>query len=244
MLMVENAQVGFLLIHGFTGTHFDMEPLEIFLKNRNYTVFNIVLPGHETSEEDLETKKWFEWTNYAQEKLDQLKNMCAKIFVIGLSMGGAITLFLGYRNPDIDGLITLATPCKTPDWKLYVLRALPFIVYLYSRHPNIDCNWEDLDTKKVHKCYAKIPTRSALQLHKLLINVKKNLFRITNPILILQSKNDETVSMKHAKQIFNKVKSKDKKMVQIEKGGHVISVDSGKEQAFAAIEEWIKERIV
>ena len=43
----------FLLIHGFTGTHYEMDPLADFLNKKNFHVKNIILPGHETTLEDL-----------------------------------------------------------------------------------------------------------------------------------------------------------------------------------------------
>ncbi|MHA1202913.1 MAG: alpha/beta hydrolase [Candidatus Heimdallarchaeaceae archaeon] len=64
----DKSKVGFLLIHGFTGTHFEMALLEEFLVNKGFTVNNITLPGHETSIEDLNTKTYDELISSPQKE--------------------------------------------------------------------------------------------------------------------------------------------------------------------------------
>ena len=67
----------------------------------------------------------------------------------------------------------------------------------------------------------------------MLLNDLRRIISLVNvPTLILHSKKDPAVPTKHAEKIFNAIQSKDKKIVWIEKGGHVIPEDAGREQAF------------
>jgi carboxylesterase len=240
--MSSNDQIGVLLIHGFTGTHFEMIPLEEFFKEKCFTVRNITLPGHETSEEDLITKKWTEWVNYAQSELNELKNKCKKVFVSGLSMGGAITLLLGGRNQDLSGIITLAAVYRVPDWRMYLL-ANPFVHHIYPKYRNEESGWEDLEALSTHKSYEHYPIKSVSELYKLLKESKKQVRNIQVPILIIHAKKDLSVSEKHAKLIYKNVNTTDKKLVWIDKGGHVIPKDAGRHQMFESIESWLKSRV-
>jgi carboxylesterase len=240
--MTSNEQIGFLLIHGFTGTHYEMIPLQEFLEKKGFTVSNITLPGHETTEEDLITKKWTEFVEYSQIELDQLKDKCEKVFVAGLSMGGAITLLLGARNQDLAGIITLAAVYRPPDWRMHLM-VIPFVHKIYPKHRNKESGWEDLEALTTHRSYDYYPIKSVAELYKLLHEVKKQVENIQIPILIISAKKDLSVPQKHAKLIYKKVNSKDKERVLIEKGGHVIPKDAGRHQMLEAVDEWLKKRI-
>ena len=240
--MPSKSNVGFLLIHGFTGTHYEMQPLADFLIEKGFTIENITLPGHETTEEDLMTKKWTDFTDFAQKELDKLKEKCEKVFICGLSMGGAITLYLGATNLDIDGIIPMAAVCNPPDWRMYFL-AIPFVHHIYPKHRSKESGWEDLEALKTHKSYENFPIKSVSQLFWMIMKVKKLTKKIEIPILVVYSKKDLSVPKKQAEWIFSNVKSKDKEIVEIVKGGHVIPKDAGRYQLFKAVEEWIEERI-
>lgn len=240
--MSSKINIGFLLIHGFTGTHYEMQPLEDFLAKKGYTVENITLPGHETSEEDLKEKKWTDFTNFAQKELEKLKDKCEKVFVCGLSMGGAITLFLGAKNKDIEGIIPMAAVCKPPDWRMYLI-AIPYVHIIYSKHRSKESGWEDQEALATHKSYEYFPIKAVNQLFWMIRNVKKFTKEIEAPILVIYSKNDQSVPKKQAEWIFNNVKSEDREIAEIDKGGHVIPKDAGRYQLFEVVEKWIEERI-
>ena len=125
--MSVNKNTGFLLIHGFTGSHHEMIPIEAHLSEKGYAVDNIILPGHETTPEAHAEIIWTEYVTYAQKRLNKLKENCSKCYVCGLSMGGAITHILGAKNPDLAGIIPMASPCGVIDWRIYLLRMFPFL---------------------------------------------------------------------------------------------------------------------
>jgi carboxylesterase len=239
--MSSRTNIGFLLIHGFTGTHHEMQPLADFLTKEGYSVKNITLPGHETSEEDLITKKWKDFTDYAQKKLDKIKEKYEKVFVCGLSMGGAISLYLGATNPDIDGIIPMAAVCKPPDRRMYFL-ALPYVHLIYPKYRSTESGWEDLEALETHKSYENYPIKSVSQLFWMIREVKKLTKEIEVPILVVYSKKDLSVPKKQAEWIFNNVQSEDKEIAEITKGGHVIPKDAGRFQLFEAIKKWLEKR--
>lgn len=230
-----------LLIHGFTGTHYEMVPLEKFLVSKGYYVRNITLPGHETTIDDMATIKWEEWVKYAQNQLEDLCKDYEKVFIGGLSMGGAITLYLGANNPHIAGIIVMAAPYKPVDWRMLAVRILPIhIFFKYKR--NVETGWEDIDSLKSHKSYGIYPLRSIAELHKLLVRVKKLVPRIAIPTLVVQSKNDLSIPTKFPSWIYANIESSDKELEWIEKGGHVIPKDAGRFQLFEIIEKWLENK--
>ncbi|MHA1115242.1 MAG: alpha/beta hydrolase [Candidatus Heimdallarchaeaceae archaeon] len=236
-------KIGFILIHGFTGTHFEMQPLENFLKNEGYIVNNITLPGHEKTAEEHANLTWSEIVNYANEKLLELKNKVDKIFVAGLSMGGAISLYLASQNPSITGVIAMSTPYKIPDFRAVFLKIFPFLVKLIPIQYNTNDEIEDEEIKKIHKCYNKYYTKSVFWLMDLLKETRKNLPMITVPTLILHSIRDPSVPVSHAKKIYNKITYNNKTLLFINEGGHIIPEDLGKEKAFSMIKQWVASQI-
>jgi carboxylesterase len=241
-LMSTDAKICFMLIHGFTGTHYEMNPLVEFLEQQGYSTENITLPGHETSIDDLNKTKWFEWIDYAQSKLDKLKNEFESVYVCGLSMGGAITLLLGARNSDLAGIIPLAAPYKVPDWRMYFIVGVPFLGLIYPKHKNEETGWEDEEALATHKSYGYYPIQAIKQLYKLLKEVRRSIQDIEVPIMVVNSKNDPGIPLKFADDIIKEVKSEDKTLILIDKGGHVIPKDSGRFQLFDEIKKWMEKR--
>ena len=240
--MSKKNSIAFLLIHGFTGTHYEMEPLAKHLRGKGIYVENIILPGHETSIEDLANKKWSDLTSYAQEQLDILKKNYDKVYVCGLSLGGAITLYLGADNHDIAGIIPLAAPVLSPDWRMGLLSFFKFIHIFYPIHKNEEKGWEDMKSLETHKSYGGYPLKFISQLSKLIKINRKRLSEIQVPILIVSSKNDPAIKLRHAEKIYNSVSSRDKEIVQINRGGHVIPKDAGRKQLFEEIDNWLEKR--
>ena len=236
-------KVGFLLIHGFTGTHFEMQPLENFLKNEGYLVNNITLPGHETTAKEHANLNWMKIVTYANEQLIQLKKEVDKVFVAGLSMGGAISLYLASQNPSITGIIAMSTPYNIPDIRAVFVKVFPFLVKLIPVQYNTNEEIEDEEVKKTHKCYKKYYTKSVFWLIELLKETRKNLSKISVPTLILHSVRDPSVPVSHAKKIYSKIPHENKNLVFINKGGHIIPEDYGKDKAFSIIKQWVESQI-
>ncbi len=240
---MDDSNTVFLLIHGFTGTHYEMDPLAEYLEKLGHKTKNITLPGHETTPEDMAQTKWHQWTTYAQKELDELKQKYEKVYVAGLSMGGAITLYLGANNPDLQGIITMATPYKPTNWKMQALAYLPFLKYLIPWNKPLEEEWEDKEREKLHKSYYdKFHTQSVLELIQLLNNVKKLLPQITIPILSIHSKNDVIILPVQTKEIHERIGSKDKTAAFLKNGAHVVTMDAGREEAFEIIKEWLERK--
>ncbi len=56
-----------LFIHGFTATPTEVRPIGDFLHKKKYDIYSVLLPGHGTTPEDLQTKKLDDWKNSISE---------------------------------------------------------------------------------------------------------------------------------------------------------------------------------
>lgn len=106
---------GALVLHGFTGTPVSMRPLAEALAGAGFAVELPRLPGHGTHVEDLQETTWDDWLVEAERALERLAARCSgRMVVVGLSMGGALTVALAEAHPELAGIVLINTPIAAP----------------------------------------------------------------------------------------------------------------------------------
>ena len=133
--------IGVLLIHGFTATTVEVSYAAKYLNERGYTVSAPLLPGHNTTPDDLNKCKWQDWANAAEAAYQELATHCKKIIVGGESMGGMLALYLASEHPEIIAVVTYApamiTPSSSSRWQIQILSWLKPYMPKPQRPPNI-----------------------------------------------------------------------------------------------------------
>jgi carboxylesterase len=70
--------------------------------------FHVELPqlaGHGTAVEDMIPTRWSDWTASVESAYSALSARASRIVVLGLSMGGSLTLWTGLQHPEVRGLV-------------------------------------------------------------------------------------------------------------------------------------------
>jgi len=108
---------GALVVHGFTGNPGSMRGVAEALAAAGFHVEMPLLPGHGTSVDDMLPTRWADWAGAAEAAYQTLAGRVQKLVVVGLSMGGALTLRLGADHPEIAGLVCInpATQPQAPE---------------------------------------------------------------------------------------------------------------------------------
>jgi carboxylesterase len=65
------------------------------------------LPGHGTTVDDMLTTGWADWSGEVEASYQRLAARCSSIVVVGLSMGGLLTLWVGTQHVDVAGLVCI-----------------------------------------------------------------------------------------------------------------------------------------
>ncbi len=227
---------GVLLIHGFTGSPSEMRLLGEHLHKEEYTVFAPRLCGHGTTPEDMASTSWNHWYGSVLDAYHLLNAMCDEIIVIGLSMGGLLALELAV-NQQVSKVISLSAPIYLAEKRLpWLPLAALFTNYVPKRRKAI----AGLDPR-YSVCYRLTPLQSVKSLLKLIKHVRRQLSQVAQPLLIIQSRAEKTVVPASAQFIYDHVLTDCKKLVWLEKSGHLVTLDSEHETVFAEIDQFLLE---
>ncbi|MGR9050472.1 alpha/beta hydrolase [Halobacillus faecis] len=216
----EGNEVGILVSHGFTGTTQSMKPLVEAYARSGYTVSCPRLIGHGTTPEDMESSSHQDWVQSVEEAYNWLKERCSKIFVVGLSMGGTLALYMASEHRDIEGVIPINAAIDIP--------ALENSQGMDERF--IDAIGSDIkDPETVELAYDRTPVKSIGELVTLMGKVKDRLDEIHCPIMIFVSDEDHVVPPHNSEVIFESVFSEHKEIIHLENSYHVATLDHDKD---------------
>ncbi len=233
----DRGPIGCVLLHGFTAAPKEMRPLGDYLAARDFTVRGVRYAGHGTAPEDLARTTWRDWVASSEEAVTELRSRCTRVWSIGLSLGGLISLYLAAQHL-IDGVCAIAPAIFPPDRRMAIARFLaPFLPY--SRKDLADLH--DPEALARHADYERFPTRAIAQLYDLMKCTRRHLKQIDVPLLLIFARHDQVVSLSALDYLWSHVASQHKEQLILEHGGHIVTEDYDKEIAFAAIERFLQQ---
>ncbi|OGO33882.1 MAG: hypothetical protein A2W35_01110 [Chloroflexi bacterium RBG_16_57_11] len=233
-------ETGCLLIHGFTGTPKEMRRLGEHLAGQGRTVLGIRLVGHATRPEDMLRARWQDWLASVEDGWHILSGCTRRIFVIGLSMGGILSLRFAAQFP-VTGVVAMSTPHHLPpDWRLPYIKPLSRVRPRITKGPS---DWHDPEAEQVHVDYPDYPARAVAELRDLLLEMRRTLPLVTAPALLIHSRQDGAVQPEegHADLIYQALGSTHRSLVWIEGSGHVVTSDAARSIVFQSVSQFIDQ---
>jgi carboxylesterase len=196
-----------------------------FFRTQGFLVEAPSLRGHNTVYTDLDKVKFTDWIEDAESAYKNLSLKANKIFVFGLSMGGALALHLEAHHPEISGGILVNHALSLyPNWKLKFLPIIKYFVkYIYS--PGSDIK----DKTQKNLAYDYIPTGALLEFLRLISLVKKELPLVNQPQLIFKSIEDHVIPQDSVEITLKSISSKQKEVVFLKNSYHVATADFDKD---------------
>lgn len=217
----DGGRVGVLVVHGFTGNPQSMRPLAEALAAAGCTVSLPLLPGHGTRVEDMLPTRWADWSAATERAYDELAARCDAVCVVGLSMGGTLTLWLASRHPEVQGIV-LVNPLadgEAPGIQSTVstLRGLG--------EPLVPGIGSDIALEgSVENAYPMTPVQPLLSLHAALADLRPALADIACPVLLLTSPQDHVVEPVSSDLVAATVRGPVER-VTLERSFHVATLD-------------------
>lgn len=183
-----------LLLHGLTGSTFELHPLAARLHAAGLRVLAPVMAGHGGDPEALRGLPWTEWVAKAARDLARLRG-ARRTLVVGVSMGGLVACALAHEHPgEIDGLALLAPALELtfPGRLAGILgRAGPLRRWIVAKG-GFDVG--DPDMRRRNRGLGAVPVGAVAELGKLSRHVQARLAGIRTPALVLVGGQDHTVT--------------------------------------------------
>jgi esterase/lipase len=238
-----NSSNGILLVHGYLSAPREMEETAKYFNRLGFKIYNVRLKGHGTVSINIEDVTWQDWYNSVNRGYSALRMICSKVFIIGFSTGGLLALLAASRK---DGKVS-GIACINPALVLNDVRSkiVPGIVawnhllekfkiekgqlrYVENHSENPDIN------------YSRNYVCGVEQLEKLMDVCEDGLEKIECPTLIIQSTGDPVVNPKSSEIVFEKIKSVNKKLLEINSDKHIIVKGQGSKDVFVKIKEFFE----
>ncbi len=180
---------GALCIHGYTGNPGGMRPVAEALAAAGFTVELPRLPGHGTTVDDLLDKSWTDWTAAVDATYADLAARCDTVIVSGLSMGGALSLWLAAGHPEIAGLALINPVTRTQPELVPVMRGM-----LEAGDSVIAGIGSDIAKEGVtESAYSGTPLGPALSMLDAVEEMQTGYGACAQPLLLLSSPQDHVV---------------------------------------------------
>ena len=214
-------ELGILVVHGFTSTPGSMLGWAQGLNAAGYHCVCALLPAHGTVWTDLNKIRWQDWEATIEATYQNLAKKHKRVAVVGLSLGGALTLNLATKHPEIAGLVLLNHLLILNDIRVPLS---PIIRLFLAGVPAIAG-----DIKKpgvVEPAYTMTPTGGVDECRKLTKQLKPQLPALKMPVLMLKSREDHVVPIVSTTYTHEKLGSARKEVIWLDDSYHVASMDN------------------
>lgn len=228
--MAGTAPVGVLLVHGFTGSAAEMRPIGEALAARGIGSHGILLRGHGTHPDDMIPWRYTDWIEDVERGLDRLLQGYERAVIIGLSMGGTLTLNVGARragDPRLLGLVAICAPIVLDDWRL---RFIGLLARFIKWHAWGGLDVKDLDSAHRHVGYRRFRTSALREMLALMADTRARLSAIQLPTLVVQSDDDHVVPPRNGALICDGISSSDRRLLGLQNCYHVATIDYAADQ--------------
>ncbi|OEH86826.1 hypothetical protein BHU72_00735 [Desulfuribacillus stibiiarsenatis] len=206
-----------LLIHGFTGSPFEIEPLAEALRQQGYIVETPVLAGH-GHDEDLQDVYWTDWIQSAEDALREMIERYETVYLIGFSMGALISAYLSTKYP-VKKLVLLSPAIYCINYKQLFCTMSEAIKKKFAGD-KIEGLASEL--KKYLQKATNTPIRSVIHFRQLAEQLTPSFAYVTAPTLIIQGHKDVIVEPSSATKAYETIQSVDKKLVFLDLSPHIV----------------------
>ncbi len=211
-----------LCLHGLTGTPYEMRPIAEELVRRGVRCVGPVMAGHGATAVELAKTPYRAWVDLARNSISELRTQSERVFVVGLSMGGLVTLALAAEN-SADAVAVIGTPLWLAPW---VRLRIPLAKYVYPYlHKTDGADIQNEEARARHSELDVIPLASVHEVMKLQKVVRIGLPEITVPIFVGHGALDCTANPRDARTIFGEVNASERALHIGARSGHVVTVD-------------------
>lgn len=235
------SNVGCLLLHGFSGSPLEMVPLGEALQAEGWTVSIAQLAGHGTSPTELARTRWQDWVASARAAYADLRRRSSRTAIVGLSMGGALALYLA-ATEGTDAVVAISTPVRVRPLIAGAARMVsrvmplaPVVLRLSPRDPVV---------KQYRSPYTQIPLGATSELSALLETAMQTLPSLTAPLLVVQGRRDWVIPKDSGPEIVARAAHAPSRLLWLRRSGHVATLDRDRDLLFEEVKGFLHQHLV
>jgi len=230
-----------LLLHGFTGTPFEVRPVGEALARRGYHARAPRLAGHADTAEALGQTTAASWFASARDALDGLAPE-GPAHLVGLSMGAMLCLLLAREKPAQVASLTLMAPAARFRGQIRVFfnafRYAP-LVRLVPFFPKNGVGLVDQAMAATVPSLDRVPTRLSVEVLRLLSEARQAASQVHVPSLVLYGEQDRTVSRRAIAELVASLQPPPSRVVALSGSGHLLPLDVERERVAEEVGDFI-----
>jgi carboxylesterase len=220
-----------LLIHGFTGSPWDLRPLGEALAARGFRVRCPRLPGHGTTPRALGHVGARDWEAAVEEALHALRE-ARQVFVAGLSVGALLGVLAAARSPErVHGLALVAPALRFRGPRMALIKRLRRYPLLELALPWIEKTGTDIEDPAVLAQAPILRAFPSARLHDVWALQEAALSvlpRVKCPTLVAIARQDHVVDPEGGRLLVQRLSSAPSvRFIDIRDGFHIIPRDRG-----------------
>lgn len=266
LLSAASGQKAVLVLHGFTGTPFEVRPLSDRLEQAGYLVHTPVLAGHSGDLAALEATDWPDWLRSAENAFDGLVDKLAtmggtdRVAVVGFSMGGLLALRLAATRPQrVSALAVLAAPLRLRAAQVRGIKLLGSVPRALRWGPwravpkflGSDVSLPEL--KHAMPGLGAMPVLGLQSLLRLMAVTRDGLGDVRAPVLVAHGRNDRAVPIADSYELARRLEALAAQGPQqvpapvierlwLERSSHLVGVDVEQDHLADAIATFLSTR--
>jgi carboxylesterase len=237
----ENAGTGILVVHGFTGTPFEMRFLGESLAARGYTVYGPLLAGHASTAAALGATTWPDWLASVDAAFELLRRETDRVYVCGLSLGALLTLDLARRRGgEIIGISALAVPL----WLTRPIEVLMAVTRRLGRRPTFTLpKWAGCDVADPEMRHRNnlaqgtvgLPISAVMSLHDFIAYARRGLGEMHVPALLAHAPQDHVAPYACMSTLQRELGTRSIETHDAPRSHHVITIDYDRDAIAEAV---------
>jgi carboxylesterase len=229
-----------LLLHGSGDTPQSLQYLAEGLYARGYAVLAPLLPGHGRSIGEFGGVTAEEWLNAARDAFRALRGSHAWVGVAGLSMGGALAVQIAADTGDLPAIALLAPYLSMPPKDALAAWLSPlWRWWIPVARTASDGSILDPIERARNLAYGVFVPPALRALWTTQRRAAAALPLVRAPCLVIQSRQDNRISMRSCERSFARLGASEKRLEWIDGAGHVITVDYGRARVVQMVGDWM-----
>ncbi|WP_373047350.1 alpha/beta hydrolase [Vulgatibacter sp.] len=218
-----------LLLHGFSGSPWELHPLAEGLAAAGFRCKVPLLPGHGVDAHRLGETGEADWLAAAHDALDALlAEGRRRVFLAGFSAGGALAIRIAAERPGDLAALALLAPALGFHGNARLYRGL-FRHRLLSRlYPYVgkgSMDVRDPVMKRDAPYLARLPTAAAAHLDRVVRGAREALPQVRTPALVLWGAQDAVVPRSAAEEAAKRIGSGPARLAVFPQSAHQLALD-------------------